>query len=52
VQPTLPGPLPDDFAAWEAAPSPARSAEVFVKTPEHEGSGKGLGDRRRLPVIE
>jgi len=42
MQPTLPGPLPDDIATW-AAPLAPRPAPAFVKTPEMEGSTKGLG---------
>lgn len=54
AQPTLPGPLPDDFAVW--APARARAPAAVspsgrtMKTPEMEGSGKGLG-ARKLPVI-
>ncbi len=49
VQPTLPGPLPEDFAEWVAtAPLPADS---YVKTPELEGSRAPLGARGRLKVI-
>lgn len=51
VQPTLPGPLPEDFAEWKAAPLPAPEASSYVKTPEHEGSKKGLGDKKRLTVL-
>jgi radical SAM superfamily enzyme YgiQ (UPF0313 family) len=50
AQPTLPGPLPDDFAVWAPPTAPAPAAAEFVKTPEMEGSGKGLG-ARKLPVI-
>ena len=49
-QPTLPGPLPDDYAEWGPAPAPAVPAAEFVKTPEVEGSAKGL-ERRRLRVL-
>ena len=54
VQPTLPGPLPDDFAEWKPRPRPRSSEpdDVFVKTPDLEGSRKGLGDKKRLRVIE
>jgi radical SAM superfamily enzyme YgiQ (UPF0313 family) len=52
VQPTLPGPLPDDFAEWKAAPTPAEAASAFVKTPDLEGSRKGLDDKKRLRVVE
>lgn len=47
IQPTLPGPLPDDFAEWK--PMVAKAAETFVKTPNLEGSTKGL--KRRLPTV-
>ncbi len=54
VQPTLPGPLADDYAEWKPAlaPQPARPDDHFVKTPDLEGSGKGLGEKKRLRVIE
>ncbi len=52
VQPTLPGPLPDDFAIWSAAPSPAEPAAAYVKTPDVEGSAKGLDPRTRLRIVE
>lgn len=49
-QPTLPGPLPDDFAVWseplEAEPSP-----YYVKTPDIEGSKRDLRPRGRLKVL-
>lgn len=54
MQPTLPGPLPDDYAEWRPALAPAgalEAAEEFVKTPDLEGSKKGLDDRKRLPVV-
>ncbi len=44
MQPTLPGPLSEDFADWSKAPTPIEGP--VVKTPEMEGSKKGL----RLPV--
>lgn len=50
LQPTLPGPLSHGFEAWSGAPRHLE-AEEFVKTPEAEGSKKGLGDRRRLHVV-
>ena len=54
VQPTLPGPLPDDYAEWKPAPPPppARPDDVFVKTPDLEGSKKGLGEKKRLRVVD
>jgi anaerobic magnesium-protoporphyrin IX monomethyl ester cyclase len=50
MQPTLPGPLPEGFEAWTGPVAPLEG-DGFVKTPEHEGSKKGLDDRRRLPVV-
>ena len=47
IQPTLPGPLPDDYAEWK--PMIAKAADTFVKTPDLEGSTKGL--KRRLPTV-
>ena len=53
VQPTLPGPLPDDYAQWVASVplAAAPAAEAYVKTPELEGSRAPLGARGRLKVI-
>ncbi|AKV00792.1 Radical SAM domain protein [Labilithrix luteola] len=53
MQPTLPGPLPEDYAEWRPAlaPAPLEAAEEFVKTPDLEGSKKGLDERKRLPVV-
>lgn len=41
AQPTLPGPLPDDFAAWRPAPSP----------PEQPIGGTRARDARKLRVV-
>ncbi|HEY2510812.1 MAG TPA: radical SAM protein [Polyangiaceae bacterium] len=49
AQPTLPGPLADDFAEWKAAPPRHEAAETYLKTPDVEGSTKGL--KGRLKVI-
>ncbi|MBS2016706.1 MAG: radical SAM protein [Deltaproteobacteria bacterium] len=55
VQPSLPGPLADDYAEWKPAlvpagpGAPADPGDVFVKTPDIEGSKKGL---KRLRVID
>lgn len=51
MQPTLPGPLAEDFAEWGPAPLPQAPAEVFIKTPEREGSGKGLATKKHLRVL-
>lgn len=52
AQPTLPGPLPEDYAVWAEAPSPVEQADVFVKTPDLEGSGLGLGGKKHLRVVD
>jgi radical SAM superfamily enzyme YgiQ (UPF0313 family) len=49
AQPTLPGPLPDDFAVWKETPLKGDDAPRWMKTPEMEGSGKGL--KKRLDVL-
>ena len=47
AQPTLPGPLPDDFADWDRAlTSPHVEPQVA-----RVGSTKGLGSRKRLKVV-
>ncbi len=51
LQPTLPGPLPTDFALWTGG-SAAVAGEAFVKTPDVEGSQKSLMDRRKLRLLE
>jgi radical SAM superfamily enzyme YgiQ (UPF0313 family) len=52
AQPTLPGPLPDDFAEWK--PTPRHGGEelaspTFIRTPDVEGSTHGL--KPKLKVI-
>jgi len=49
VQPTLPGPLPPDFAEWGSASAPAAAAEVYIRTPDVEGSRSSL--KTRLKVV-
>jgi tetratricopeptide (TPR) repeat protein len=53
VQPTLPGPLAEDFATWTAAPAAphATGEATYTKTPDIEGSGKALDPRVRLPLV-
>lgn len=51
TQPTLPGPLPPDFAEWKDVPLRSGGDPIFTKTPDLEGSGKGLGEKRRLSVL-
>lgn len=48
-QPTLPGPLPEDWATWGPALPKAQPADFYVKTPDQEGSTKPLG-KRALPL--
>jgi radical SAM superfamily enzyme YgiQ (UPF0313 family) len=50
VQPTLPGPLPDDFAEWKPAPPP-QAATSYMRTPDVEGSRSSLKPRARLNVV-
>lgn len=50
AQPTLPGPLPDDYATWKDALPRTEAAATWLKTPDREGSTKGLG-RKRLDVL-
>ncbi len=52
MQPTLPGPLPVDYASWTAPLTP-EAASHFVKTPDVEGSQKPLGpsQRGKLKVV-
>jgi len=50
AQPTLPGPLPADFATWTLANQGERAAQApsYVKTPDVEGSKKELKTRLRV----
>ncbi len=45
LQPTLPGPLAEEAYEWP------EGREAYIKTPEREGSKKGLGDKRKLKVV-
>jgi len=57
AQPTLPGPVPENFAEWTAILPKSQAAQRWMKTPDVEGSAKGLGDplersnKRRLDVL-
>mgnify|MGYP000946483677 CR=1 FL=1 len=51
IQPTLPGPLPDDWAVWDQ-PLAAVPATEHVKTPEMEGSTHELAARHKLRIVE
>jgi radical SAM superfamily enzyme YgiQ (UPF0313 family) len=48
VQPTLPGPLGDDFATWDREPARPVEAEAAVA---RVGSSIALGSRRSLPIL-
>ncbi len=50
AQPTLPGPLPEDWATWSEPLAPQPEAAP-VKTPEMEGSKRELGTRGKLRVL-
>ncbi len=51
-QPTLPGPLPEDFAVWGAPPAPApplsADAAAYLRTPDVEGSRSHLKTKLRV----
>jgi radical SAM superfamily enzyme YgiQ (UPF0313 family) len=51
AQPTLPGPLPADFAEWSAPAAQSPDAATYVKIPEVEGSRHELRDKRQLRVV-
>jgi radical SAM superfamily enzyme YgiQ (UPF0313 family) len=51
VQPTLPGPLPEGWAAWGPAAEGPRPADAYVRTPDVEGSRSALKPRGKLPVV-
>ncbi len=48
IQPTLPGPLPDDFAEWKSAPQAPQPAATYMRTPDVEGSTSPLKGRLRV----
>jgi radical SAM superfamily enzyme YgiQ (UPF0313 family) len=49
AQPTLPGPLPSDFAEWSDTPAAPAPAAGYMRTPDVEGSRSAL--RSRLKVV-
>jgi hypothetical protein len=49
VQPTLPGPLPANYADWTAHQIAPVPAEAYLRTPDVEGSRSSL--RTRLKVV-
>jgi len=51
VQPTLPGPLPEDWKTWGAAPVPAEPSATYLRTPDVEGSQHALKTRTKLKVV-
>lgn len=50
AQPTLPGPLGDDYAAWKPAVPRTEAAAQYMRTPDVEGSKKPL-EKKRLQVL-
>ena len=50
LQPTLPGPLPQDLEEWTAPSAPSESL-TFIKTPELEGSKHELRPKGKLNVL-
>ncbi|WP_394827019.1 radical SAM protein [Pendulispora albinea] len=51
VQPTLPGPLPEDWKTWSAVPARAQPSATYLRTPDVEGSQHVLKTRTRLKVV-
>ncbi len=51
AQPTLPGPLAEDFATWGDADLAAQPAGDYLRLPGQEGSRRDLGDKRRLRTV-
>jgi anaerobic magnesium-protoporphyrin IX monomethyl ester cyclase len=51
VQPTLPGPLPEDFATWSAQETKPHPSPTYVRTPDMEGSQSQLKTRGRLKIL-
>ena len=51
VQPTLPGPLPEDFAVWSAHETKPDPSPTYVRTPDMEGSQSQLKTRGRLKIL-
>ena len=51
VQPTLPGPLPEDFATWSAHETKPDASPTYVRTPDMEGSQSQLKTRGRLKIL-
>jgi radical SAM superfamily enzyme YgiQ (UPF0313 family) len=49
IQPTLPGPLPPNFAEWSPTPADPTAADSFLRTPDVEGSRSAL--KTRLKVV-
>src|SRR5262249_16679916 len=48
VQPTLPAPLPANFAEWTSAVEPVAAGEAYLKTPDLEGSRSALKNRLKV----
>lgn len=50
AQPTLPGPLAEDFARWDLPERAAPEAAAPLRSPDVEGSQRALGPKHRLPM--
>ncbi len=51
AQPTLPGPLAEDFAVWSDADLGPQPEGDYLRLPGQEGSRRDLGDKHRLRVV-
>lgn len=51
AQPTLPGPLPPDYAVWTAHEARSPDGVDFAKIPEIEGSKHALRERHHLKLV-
>jgi radical SAM superfamily enzyme YgiQ (UPF0313 family) len=52
AQPTLPGPLSEDFAEWKDSVAPSEGAATYMRTPDVEGSTHGLKPKLRVIASE
>lgn len=51
AQPTLPGPLPADYAVWTDHEARSPDGANFAKIPEIEGSKHALRERHHLKLV-
>jgi tetratricopeptide (TPR) repeat protein len=52
AQPTLPGPLSEDFAEWKDSVARSEGAATYMRTPDVEGSTHGLKPKLRVIASE